>query len=203
VVAAAGGDPRPVVAGSLLSFYGERLAPAASAASTLPLPTSLGGVQVSVNGRAVPLLYVGPDQINALLPAGVATGTARAAVTSGGVTGPESNFSVTEAVPALFLSAGRAIAANFEDGKRNGPDAPARAGAVVTVWATGAGPVKRGALPYPPRRASADALPTSSISGLRQALAASTSATSASPPNCRPATMRSSSRSPASPRSPA
>jgi len=172
VVAAAGGDPRPVVAGSLLSFYGERLAPAASAASTLPLPTSLGGVQVSVNGRAVPLLYVGPDQINALLPAGVATGTARAAVTSGGVTGPESNFSVTEAVPALFLSAGRAIAANFEDGKRNGPDAPARAGAVVTVWATGAGPVQGGfpaagaANPGEARRAS---LPASASVGGRLA----------------------------------
>jgi len=43
-----------------------------TAADTLPL--KLGGVEVRVDGKAIPLLYVSPSQINAQLPVGMPGG---------------------------------------------------------------------------------------------------------------------------------
>src|SRR5205085_4429884 len=43
------------------------LAPAPATAPGVPLPTTLGGVSVSVAGLSAPLLYVSPSQINALI----------------------------------------------------------------------------------------------------------------------------------------
>jgi uncharacterized protein (TIGR03437 family) len=40
------------------------------AASTVPLPTSLNGVQVLFNNVATPLFFAGPDQINFQIPWG-------------------------------------------------------------------------------------------------------------------------------------
>jgi len=39
------------------------------------LTNSLGGVQVLFNNLAAPLLYAGPNQINAIVPSGVTGGT--------------------------------------------------------------------------------------------------------------------------------
>src|SRR5690349_9651326 len=58
----------PVVPGSLVSIFGAHLASAPGAAQAIPLPVALGGVTVSFNGIAAPLLYVSPLQINAQLP---------------------------------------------------------------------------------------------------------------------------------------
>ena len=65
---AASFQPGPQSAGALVSLFGRNLAPRAEAAARLPLPTELGGVQVLVLGRAAPLLYVSPGQINFQLP---------------------------------------------------------------------------------------------------------------------------------------
>ncbi|HBY62901.1 MAG TPA: hypothetical protein DEH78_24020 [Solibacterales bacterium] len=141
IVSAGAVDTRPVVNGSLVSIYGSDLASAAEAAPDGTLPTSLAGVSVLVNGaRALPLLFVSPGQINAQLPTGINTGSARLTVTAGGVRGPESLFWITEAAPALFL------AQNHEDGRANTADTPVRAGSPLIVYLTGGGPVA-GALP--------------------------------------------------------
>jgi uncharacterized protein (TIGR03437 family) len=133
---------RPVVAGSLVSIFGSNLAAQETSSSTSTLPVELGGVSVAIDGRAVPLLYAGPNQINAQIPPATNVGSARAVVTSNGVTGPELDFSVTEAVPAIFIWNGRAVAQNYDDGTVNGPDAPVRPGGVLTVYLTGVGPVE-------------------------------------------------------------
>ena len=59
--------------GELIAVYGPAIGPATAVAAT-PLngfyPTTLGGVQVAVDGVNVPLLYVSANQINAVAPEG-------------------------------------------------------------------------------------------------------------------------------------
>jgi type 1 glutamine amidotransferase len=54
--------------GSLIAIGGERLTGSPSSAAGLPLPMSLGGTRVEVNGKAVPLFSVAPDTVLAQLP---------------------------------------------------------------------------------------------------------------------------------------
>lgn len=69
-----------------MSIYGTNLAPETNQAPSVPLPITLSGVAVSVDGIAAPLLFVSPNQINALLPFDVP------------VTGPEGTKSVAVTV---------------------------------------------------------------------------------------------------------
>ena len=69
-------------------------------------------------------------------------GTNHLTVTANATTGPEVNFWVSEAMPAIFASTdGRAIAVNVDDNTLNGVDAPVKAGRPLTVYLTGVGAV--------------------------------------------------------------
>ncbi len=50
--------------GGIATIYGTRLADGVLQASTTPLPKSLLGVKVLVNGVEAPLYFVAPGQIN-------------------------------------------------------------------------------------------------------------------------------------------
>jgi uncharacterized protein (TIGR03437 family) len=142
VVSAAADSGRPVVAGSLISIYGGQLATETATASTIPLPTTLGGTTVIVDGRPAPLYFVSPGQINLQLPSQTNIGSARAVVTANGIAGPEAMFAVTEATPAVFtLPDGRAIAQNYPDYSLNSPETPIAPGGTIIVYLTGAGAV--------------------------------------------------------------
>lgn len=66
LIASAGNDStRPVVAGSLVSVYGSNFATQEALASPGSTSTQLAGVSMTIDGRAAPLLYVGPNQVNA------------------------------------------------------------------------------------------------------------------------------------------
>lgn len=54
--------------GEFLTLLGTNLAPSPMAATTLPLPPSLNGVQVMINGRQAPIQFVSPGQINVVVP---------------------------------------------------------------------------------------------------------------------------------------
>ena len=58
----------PLSPGSLISIFGSLLAQGAVSAPALPLTSSLGGTIVTLAGRQLPLLYAGPDQVNAMIP---------------------------------------------------------------------------------------------------------------------------------------
>ena len=68
VVDAASYEPTLGAPGALATIFGTNLAAAAATAQALPLPTELGGTQVTWNGVAAPLLYVSPTQINFQVP---------------------------------------------------------------------------------------------------------------------------------------
>lgn len=57
-----------IAPGSWVAIFGTNLAPSETVVTTLPLPLQVGGVTVSMYGTNIPLRYVSPGQINALIP---------------------------------------------------------------------------------------------------------------------------------------
>jgi uncharacterized protein (TIGR03437 family) len=132
----------------LVSFYGAAIGPANAMGAQIvngAVTNSLGGVQVLFNGVAAPLLYAGPNQINAIVPSSVVeqdTATVQIMTPAGPLAGPL--LAVVPSEPEVFQNSapappgGAAIALN-QDGSVNSANNPAAAGTVVTVWATGTG----------------------------------------------------------------
>ncbi len=99
----------PVAPESIVAGFGTGLAASTALATSLPLPTELGGTRVNVTDsrgvtRAAPLFFVSPQQINYLAPPGTATGTARVSVTP--ASGPAVNGTVEVApvAPGLYAA---------------------------------------------------------------------------------------------------
>jgi adhesin/invasin len=129
------GDVSP---GSIVTLFGVNLATAAASAQSTPLPTSLGGTFVSVNGTAAPLFYVSPSQINLQLPTGMA-GNLTTTVTSENSTGVTTVAVVATESPAIFVIGGQQGAVLNQDFSLNSPSNPASIGSFVEVFATGLG----------------------------------------------------------------
>ncbi len=133
-----------VAPGSIISIFGANLTTGETRlASTLPLPGTLGGATVTVNGRAAPLYYVSPGQINAQFPVEV-SGTTSASVvvsTAAGASPPEPAPTAPVAVGVFSLdSTGRGAAAVLHlDGRVVNTQQPARRGEAVQIFATGLG----------------------------------------------------------------
>jgi uncharacterized protein (TIGR03437 family) len=71
-------------------------------APTQPLPTTLGGVSVTVNGTPAGLLFVGPMQINLVIPGGVQPGQATMTVTNNDNSMRTGTFPVAAFGPGIF-----------------------------------------------------------------------------------------------------
>lgn len=105
-VSAASGDPM-LAPESLGSLYGPSLA-AQTAFGVAPYPTNLGGVSVQIvdsagNMQAAQLLYVSPEQINFVMPSGMADGPATISLSDGTTT--LTGAAQAQAVaPALFTA---------------------------------------------------------------------------------------------------
>jgi uncharacterized protein (TIGR03437 family) len=127
--------------GALFSIFGTNLAATTAQFSTTPLPVSLGGTSVSLNGTNVPLLFVSPGQVNAQIPYQAAVGAAKLIVTSNSVPSATVNFNVAATGPGVFTQpqSNHVLARNLADGTLNAPDTPARPGQYVTAYLTGQG----------------------------------------------------------------
>jgi uncharacterized protein (TIGR03437 family) len=126
--------------GSLASVYGNYFTTLRQS-SPIPLQTSLGGVSVTVNGVAAPILFVSPTQINFQVPWATQPGTATITVNDAGGAGNSVNVPVSAAAPGIFVTpAGAAVAQNFPDNSLNATT-PIAAGGTLTVYLTGIGPV--------------------------------------------------------------
>jgi uncharacterized protein (TIGR03437 family) len=136
------GDPFPIAPGSTYALSGTGFSDAAFTAQ-YPLPRSLGGVSVSVNGVLAPLYAVAPQQIvfqvpwNTVTPANVEVHAASTSPFE-----PQFQF-LTTATPSLPAI----LTAIHEDWSGFVTAAlPARPGEVVHLYGTGFGPVD---LPQP------------------------------------------------------
>jgi uncharacterized protein (TIGR03437 family) len=141
VVNAASFTPQ-VSPGSLASIFGSNFTGTGlQASAALPLPDSLGGVSVKVNGKSAPLLYVNSNQVNFQIPWATATGSASISLSVNGVGSNAVNVPVLAAAPGLFsFSSGRAIVQN-QDLTLNSPSHPAKVGSTITAYLTGSGAV--------------------------------------------------------------
>lgn len=135
-------DQTPAVApGGLVRIQGSSLASVTAASRQTPLPTLLGEVCVTVNDRALPLLLVSPDLIQAQLPDNV-SGSARLVVRSPGGSSAPWDFQILPAAPAVFRLTGDSAA--IVRAKNNEPVTltnPVHPKDVLVIYATGLGAV--------------------------------------------------------------
>ena len=168
VVNGASFQPETLAAGGLFTIFTSDLADAEYTADELPLPLSLGGVTVKVNGAPVPLLYVGPTQVNAQLPYGTPVGEATISLLTENAESLDAKVAVKQAGPGIFLwSEGRAVVQN-QDYTLNTPNNPALPGGILILYFTGQGvpdrPVASGA-PAPANPLARTMLPTAATIG--------------------------------------
>ncbi len=168
----AGARPSP---GSLISAYGLNLAPDALAlADGFPLPESLAGVSLLVNGRPTPLLAVTPWQLNAQLSPEILKGPAAFQLRfADGTLAAATAVAVTTFAPAIFILPSetpenggtvrptRAQAAAFHAGTSvpANPDHPAVAGESLEIYGIGLGPTD----PFVPAGIPAPASPPARV----------------------------------------
>ncbi|HUE05489.1 MAG TPA: hypothetical protein VMR62_38455 [Bryobacteraceae bacterium] len=107
-------------AGELVSLYGN-FGVSTQGATTIPISTNLGGVQVLVNGQASPVLLVSQTQINAWMPYEVAgEGFATFQVVVNGTTSNSVTVYVDNSAPGIYtypvpngIGAGAILHANY------------------------------------------------------------------------------------------
>ena len=128
----------------LISLYGIDVGPQSPIIGQIAngaFTSALGGFQVLFDGIAAPLLYVGPTQINTIVPhevAGQDYTHLRIASPSGTVDGPI--LAVRPAEPEIFVNSQTNLAAALnQDSSINSPENPAKPGSVVSIFTTGNG----------------------------------------------------------------
>jgi uncharacterized protein (TIGR03437 family) len=90
---------------SLASIFGENIATKNMKAGSIPVPFSLGGVQVTVDGILAPLVdtCVTPfNQVNFQMPSEVLPGTANLVITVNGVRSAPFPVNVAPTAPGIF-----------------------------------------------------------------------------------------------------
>jgi uncharacterized protein (TIGR03437 family) len=120
--------------GSLVTVFGANLASAPAQATGFPLPNTLGGVSVTVGGKAAPLYFAGASQINAQVPVDAAIGLDALVVSTAAGALAAVNLNVQAAAPAIFVL----VNAN---GQLNTATQAVGVGGTVIVYLTGLGAV--------------------------------------------------------------
>ena len=115
--------------GMLLSVFGTNLASSTESASSVPLPDSLEGVSVMINGIAAPLYYVSSSQLNIQVPFEVAAGGTAVLSIDNNVKTTTQSFAVAAAAPGIFTNEAGAVV----------PASNATRGSEVSFYITGAG----------------------------------------------------------------
>lgn len=150
----------PVAPGMLVTIKGTGLSYRSESVQQNPdekLPFQLAGAEVILNGTAIPLLSVAPDEIQAEVPFGL-DGISSSSIYVR-TERPDNSVAVTDAIgvsvatsaPGLFAFTGteprigillhRADSADDPGGTPVTSESPASPGEVLTVWATGLGAI--------------------------------------------------------------
>ena len=121
----------PLSAGSIVSLFGNNLAPEAVETLGVPLPNQVGAVSVLVNGKSAPLFYVSPQQINFQMPWEITGSVASVVVQNGSFTSSPATVSLSLVGPGIFTV--------VPGGPMQGA---ANRGSFVSIYCTGLGPVQ-------------------------------------------------------------
>jgi uncharacterized protein (TIGR03437 family) len=129
-------------------------------AKSLPLQTNLGGVQVTVNGRAAPIYFVSPTQISLIVPYATTESFATFRVSSNGTLSNQVTVYTTPTAPGVYTLTQNGVgnaAALHADYSLVTQDNPAKVGETLQLFVTGLGAVT-------PAVADGTAAPSSSLS---------------------------------------
>ncbi len=144
----------PVAPGELVTIRGAGIGPVEGVAGTPrsdgAYPNVLSGVQVSFDGQPAPLIYVQEQQINTVVPWGVAgdynstyEGGTQVSVRVGGVATNTFTIPLAVAAPGIFelneANAPNQAAVLNQDGTVNSPSNPAARGTIISMYGTGGG----------------------------------------------------------------
>jgi uncharacterized protein (TIGR03437 family) len=138
-----------LVPGSLATIFAAGLldTPGVLSAPSLPLPASLGGVSVTIDGIAAPILSVanrnGLEQVSILVPTDLeGRSTAQVVVTRDGRASAAATVSVLDRQPGVFTADGSTgIVVHNADYSLVTPDRPLVSGEYAFLYATGVGRV--------------------------------------------------------------
>jgi uncharacterized protein (TIGR03437 family) len=137
-----------VAPGEFVSLFGSGLCSATEGAATLPLPTNLANVQVSVNGVFAPISYVSPNQINILVPYEISGGYATFQVSSDTGLSNAVTLYQRDTAPGVFASTSGGFApgvgpaaALHADFSAVTQGNPAQVGETLLLYVTGLGAV--------------------------------------------------------------
>ncbi len=144
IVKASNFAPGPFAPNSILTIFGSELARSerkltADDIAGGSVPMELNYTHVLVDHVWAPVLYVSPGQINFILPSTVIAGTSTITVVREGWSGPHVNVAVVVGAPALFIMDDGYAISTHADNSLITADAPARAGEVIVLYATGLG----------------------------------------------------------------
>jgi uncharacterized protein (TIGR03437 family) len=129
VVNAASYEPG-ITPGALATIFGVNLSGGVTAAATrLPLPTDLGGVQVLLDGIPAPLHFVSDRQINFLVPSSQPAGTVNLEVQSAAGKSAAARVPVVAIQPGIFFDAVSGLGAVRENS------------GFLEIYCTGLGPL--------------------------------------------------------------
>lgn len=116
--------------GSQMRVLGLNLAPSSAQASRFPLPITLAGVSVTVNGVSAPLYSVAPDKLEIQIPYETASGVAVVGVNNNGQVAWQ-EFPVAATAPGIFATSSRFLT----------PTPVASPGQTISAYITGDGDV--------------------------------------------------------------
>jgi len=147
--------PGAVSPGELVTLFGPGIGPAQGQGYQLDsngrVGTAVGGIRVLFDGTAAPLLYVGPNQINAVVPYDTAPKKqVQVVIEKDGTAGSPQMIELADVSPGFTVVApgvfaiasagvGQAAAFNNAEGTPNDAAHPASAGSVVGIYVTGLG----------------------------------------------------------------
>ncbi|MGH9783733.1 MAG: hypothetical protein ACRD88_06065, partial [Terriglobia bacterium] len=151
IVNAAGFENGPLAPGMTVALFGSHLAPVATAADAgSPLPSSLEGTSLTINGTPAPLFSVAPGEVTFLVPYDTAGPLAEVVLRSR--TGEAAvQIALAATSPGIFL-AGSDGSIYHGDNRRVWDFSPARPGEELVLYASGLGavtPSVRAGLPAP------------------------------------------------------
>lgn len=134
--------------GAFITIYGENLASGATLGFDQPgiFPLELGGVQVQFNGKAAPLLYTSPTQVNLQVPYDLDNSEYRLVIRRGDLVSAPSALGVGSASPAIATTSGTGTGQGQVYRVRPDqasvfatPDNPAVVGDTILIVSTGLG----------------------------------------------------------------
>jgi uncharacterized protein (TIGR03437 family) len=142
----------PGAIASLFAFGGTQFVQSAvNFNNVLPVPTTVGGVQVLVNGQPSPIFAVNPSQVNLVVPSSAPTvGTAQVQViqSSTGLILGSGTVTMNTVAPAMFTTSqtgiGQIAARNHVDNSVNSASNPVARGQYIELYGTGQGLVHGG-----------------------------------------------------------